>query len=48
MSKTIYMSQTIQLIGSVDPDYVNDLISQGITKKVSDKLIYLIIEETDK
>lgn len=48
MSRIIYMFQTIQLLNSIDSKHTEDLIKNGTTKQVSDKLIYLVIEETDK
>jgi hypothetical protein len=41
------MAETIQLLAKTDPIYVNELIKNGVTKQVVDKIMYLVIEDIE-
>lgn len=45
--KTIYLAQTIELIGSKNPELGMKLIESGTIKYVGE-IPYLVIEETDE
>lgn len=48
MTKIIYMAPTIELINQINPTYVAELIKTGVTKKIGDDIIYLVIEITEE